>query len=90
MSPPRILVLDTSSRNLRVIERCLRALGYDVCSVAEGERLKLERICEFSLRAHHVAAGERLESRSARQVFARQVRANVRQLSDEPSSSEAV
>jgi curved DNA-binding protein CbpA/CheY-like chemotaxis protein len=42
MSPPRILVLDTSSRNLRVIERCLRALGYDVCSVAEGERLKLE------------------------------------------------
>jgi len=41
-SAPRILVLDTSSRNLRVIERCLRALGYSVTSVAEGERLKLE------------------------------------------------
>ncbi len=42
VAAPRILVLDTSSRNLRVIERCLRALGYQVTSVAEAERLKLE------------------------------------------------
>ena len=39
---PRILVLDTSSRNLRVIERCLQALGYEVTSVTDAERLKLE------------------------------------------------
>ncbi len=38
----RILVLETSPRTLRVIERCLDGMGYEISYVADQSRLKLE------------------------------------------------